>query len=237
MQPNPLTPFPEKEGGTREPSSVLSPSPPGGGVGEGSSAEPNPPTPFPEKEGGEKPKPLPRNIVREQKVQPNKVARAKELRREMTPEERIVWECVRGNWLGFHFRRQQVIGGYIADFYCHAAGLVVELDGAVHDNQQEEDAHRTAVFEVMGIEVVRFRNSEVTRNLAGVSEQIARRCRERVEKKPNPPAPFPGKEGGEREPVSSLRPSLLRGGAASEASGEGLEPKKEAEERGEAFRP
>jgi len=74
-----------------------------------------------------------KNIVTEQKVSKEKLQRAKELRREMTPAEKILWEELRANKLGVHFRRQQVIAGFIVDFYCHRAGLVVEVDGDIHD--------------------------------------------------------------------------------------------------------
>ena len=59
-----------------------------------------------------------------------------------TPAEKTqsVWQELRENKLGVHFRRQQVIAGFIVDFYCHKAGLVVEVDGDIHDLQQEEDA-------------------------------------------------------------------------------------------------
>ena len=50
----------------------------------------------------------------------------------MTPEEKILWGCLRGNKLnGLHFRRQQVIAGYIVDFYCHSVRLVIEIDGKI----------------------------------------------------------------------------------------------------------
>lgn len=82
----------------------------------------------------------PKNIVIGQKVDPEKAARAKELRREMTAAEKILWGYLRANRLdGFHFRRQQVIAGFIVDFYCHPAGLAIELDGPVHANQVEYD--------------------------------------------------------------------------------------------------
>ena len=68
-----------------------------------------------------------KNIVTGQKVNRSKVQYAKELRRNMTEEEKILWRHLRANRLhGFHFRRQQIIGKFIVDFYCHAAGLVVE---------------------------------------------------------------------------------------------------------------
>src|SRR4051812_33525571 len=98
---------------------------------------PNPPAPFPKREGGAEPKPVP-NIVRGQWVEDEKLARAKELRREMTPAERLLWSHLRRNQLnGLHFRRQQVIEGFITDFYCHSAALVVEVDGRIHEEQVE----------------------------------------------------------------------------------------------------
>ncbi|GMV34705.1 MAG: hypothetical protein AMXMBFR60_25340 [Chloroflexota bacterium] len=60
-----------------------------------------------------------KNIVTNQKVTAQKLQRAKELRRDMTPAEKILWEELRANKLGVHFRRQQVIQGFIVDFYCH----------------------------------------------------------------------------------------------------------------------
>jgi very-short-patch-repair endonuclease len=76
------------------------------------------------------------------------------------------------NKLGVHFRRQQVIAGFIVDFYCHKAGLVVEVDGDVHDLQQEEDARREKVLSEMGLRVVRFRNNEVVKDLSAVVGEI-----------------------------------------------------------------
>jgi very-short-patch-repair endonuclease len=70
-----------------------------------------------------------KNIVTDQIVTKAKLERAKELRREMTPAEKLLWQEVRANKLGVRFRRQQVIQGFIVDFYCHQAGLVVEVDG------------------------------------------------------------------------------------------------------------
>ena len=69
-----------------------------------------------------------KNIIPGQKVTKEKLERAKELRREMTPAEKILWHELRANKLGVHFRRQQVIQGFIVDFYCHKAQLVVEVD-------------------------------------------------------------------------------------------------------------
>ena len=76
-------------------------------------------------------------IIPGQRVTKEKLQRAKELRRDMTPAEKILWQELRGNKLGIHFRRQQIIAGFIVDFYCHKAALVVEVDGDVHDLQKE----------------------------------------------------------------------------------------------------
>jgi very-short-patch-repair endonuclease len=80
-----------------------------------------------------------------------KLHRAKELRRDMTPVERILWSEVRANKLGVHFRRQQVIAGFIVDFYCHKAALVVELDGDIHVLQQDEDTRREKALRKLGL--------------------------------------------------------------------------------------
>jgi very-short-patch-repair endonuclease len=113
-----------------------------------------------------------RNIVTEQKVTNEKLQRAKELRRNMTPAEKILWEELRANKLGVHFRRQQVIQGFIVDFYCHKAGLVVEVDGDIHDLQKEEDERREKVLRELGLRIVRFRNDEVLKTLHIVIKEI-----------------------------------------------------------------
>ena len=113
-----------------------------------------------------------KNIVTGQKVTKAKLERAKELRREMTPAEKILWQEVRAKKLGVRFRRQQVIQGFIVDFYCHRAGLVVEVDGDVHDLQKEEDERREKVLRELGLRVVRFRNDEVVSELSTVVRKI-----------------------------------------------------------------
>ena len=113
-----------------------------------------------------------KNIIPGQKVTKEKLQRAKELRRDMTPAEKILWQELRANKLGLHFRRQQIIEGFIVDFYCHKAGLVVEVDGDIHDLQREEDARREKVLFELGLRVIRFRNDEVARDLSGVVKRI-----------------------------------------------------------------
>ena len=113
-----------------------------------------------------------KNIVTEQRVTKAKLERAKELRREMTPAEKLLWQEIRANKLGVRFRRQQVIQGFIVDFYCHQAGLVIEVDGDIHDLQKEEDERREKVLSALGLRVVRFRNDEIVKNPSAVVWKI-----------------------------------------------------------------
>jgi very-short-patch-repair endonuclease len=92
----------------------------------------------------------------------------------MTPAEKLLWQELRANKLGVHFRRQQVISGFIVDFYCHKADLVVEVDGDIHDLQKEEDARREKVLGELGLRMIRFRNDDVLKNLSTVLENITR---------------------------------------------------------------
>lgn len=102
-----------------------------------------------------------KNIISGLRVTKEKIERAKQLRHEMTPAEKILWEELRANKLGAHFRRQQVIAGFIVDFYCHKFALVVEIDGEIHDFQQEEDTRREQALREMGMKVIRFKNEEL----------------------------------------------------------------------------
>ncbi len=114
-----------------------------------------------------------RGIITGQKVSSAKAERAKQLRRRMTRAEQLLWQALRRSSLeGLHFRRQQVIAGFIVDFYCHEAGLVVELDGSIHEEQLENDAERDTVISGMGLRVLRISNAEVVSDLAGVVRKI-----------------------------------------------------------------
>jgi very-short-patch-repair endonuclease len=87
---------------------------------------------------------------------------AKDLRQNLTEEERFVWSRLRSRrFAGFKFRRQVVLGSYIVDFVCHAAKLIVELDGGQHTLQRKYDADRTNWLEQAGYRVFRCWNFEV----------------------------------------------------------------------------
>lgn len=122
---------------------------------------------------------MPKHIVIGQKVAPVKRQRAKELRGSLTQAEKILWQSLRTNKLdGFHFRRQQIIDGFIVDFYCDEASLVIELDGGIHDQQVEYDAERDAVLSARDLKVLRFKNEEIEQNLPQVLNQIREACRQ-----------------------------------------------------------
>jgi very-short-patch-repair endonuclease len=98
---------------------------------------------------------------------------AKELRARMTDAERLLWSVLRRDQMGgLSFRRQHPIGPFVLDFYCPAIKLCIELDGPIHDQQQELDQARTEALETLGIRVIRFRNEEVMDNLPGAVEEI-----------------------------------------------------------------
>ncbi len=112
-------------------------------------------------------------IVAGQHVDGAKVERAREMRRAPTAEERLLWERLRRNALGgLHFRRQQIIDGFVADFYCHAAGLVVEVDGPIHAEHPSYDNERDAVLKARGLGVLRFSIDEIRSDLRSVLARI-----------------------------------------------------------------
>jgi very-short-patch-repair endonuclease len=101
-------------------------------------------------------------------------ARARTLRQNMTEGERRVWEILRSQQIkGYRFRRQVPIGRYIADFVCHEARLIVEIDGGQHDRSAPREAERGGFLQNEGYRILRFWNNEVLANLDGVHETIA----------------------------------------------------------------
>jgi len=127
---------------------------------------------------------------------------ARTLRRNSTEAERLLWAALRGHRLnGASFRRQVPIENYIADFVCHAALLVIELDGGQHfsDQAERKDASRSAVIEAKRFQVLRFGNHDVMTNRDGVLETIAAAVAERA-----PSLPLPHKGGGNGEVGASI---------------------------------
>lgn len=113
------------------------------------------------------------------RVHPAILERARELRREMTPQERKLWQRLRRKQLyGIRFRRQHPIDRFILDFFCYEHKLAIEIDGHSHyqPDQQAYDQARTEWLAGDGIRVIRFTNRDVNSNVEGVLEAIARAC-------------------------------------------------------------
>ncbi len=105
--------------------------------------------------------------------QPEKQEIARQMRRVMTPAEALLWSKLRNNQLdGLHFRRQQVVDGFIADFYCRAARLVIECDGAVHLSQLDYDQERDRILSAHNLRILRFSNTRIQNELSNVLAEI-----------------------------------------------------------------
>ena len=110
---------------------------------------------------------------------------ARLLRENMTCSENLLWERLKGKQIcGLRFRRQHPIDIFIADFYCHEARLVVEIDGEVHNQQKDYDIGRTAEMGKYDILVIRFTNNEVIKEIEEVISKIEEIVRERIKSPP-----------------------------------------------------
>ncbi len=124
---------------------------------------------------------------------------ARALRKNSTDAERLLWAALRDHRLNSaSFRRQVPIKNFIADFVCHAAKLVIELDGGQHfsDQAEQADAARSTVIEAQGFKVLRFSNHDVMTNRDGVLETIASAIAERA---PTPTLPRARERGEEKQ--------------------------------------
>ena len=97
---------------------------------------------------------------------------ARHLRHEPTPTEAILWEKLRRKQLGAKFRRQVPIGPFVVDFLCVTARLVVEVDGPIHDSQQQADQERQTLLETLGLRFIRVTTDDVEHWLSAVVEKI-----------------------------------------------------------------
>jgi len=113
---------------------------------------------------------------------------SQQLRNSMTDAEQLLWSRLRMKQLdGLMFTRQKPLGEYIADFYCHQAKLIIEVDGSQHssDDSIEYDRIRDDYLESMGLTVLRFTNSDVMDNIEGVVEVIENRLNNLIISKVN----------------------------------------------------
>ncbi len=101
------------------------------------------------------------------------VKRAQELRVNMTPTEKLLWDRIKEKQIeGYKFRRQHPVYRYILDFYCAEKNFAIEIDGGVHDDSKEYDKYRDQLLESLGIKTLRIKDDEVIRNIDTVIEQI-----------------------------------------------------------------
>ena len=160
MRPHPPTPSPQGEG---EPDLASS-------QGEG---EPDLAASSPWGEGGWEGEGISKLAGQLRQISKALLQRARELRQNQTPAEQILWECLRDRRLcDAKFRRQHNLGQYIADFYCRAAQLVIELDGEIHQTQQVRDGDRDQWMQTNGFTVLRFSNDDIFVNLEQVLSAI-----------------------------------------------------------------
>src|SRR5207245_5291981 len=108
---------------------------------------------------------------------------ARQLRRDLTPAEKILWKYLRDRrFVNLKFRRQYPIGEYILDFFCPRFGVVVEIDGETHLGRAQADQTRDRWLEALGCKVLRIWNTDVYEDLDTVQEAIWQTCNERQQK-------------------------------------------------------
>ncbi len=114
-----------------------------------------------------------KNVIINSSASQEKKELAKQFRKNMTPAETLFWKKVKGNKLaGLHFRRQQVIIGFIADFYCHKYRLIIEIDGPIHQKRKSQDEERDRNLNENGFHILRVSNEEVEKNWENVKHLI-----------------------------------------------------------------
>jgi very-short-patch-repair endonuclease len=94
----------------------------------------------------------------------------------MSPPEVKLWSLLRRSPSGIRFRRQHPVGPYVADFYCPAAKLVIEIDGAIHDFTVERDERRDEYMRGLGLTVLRIPAREVMRDTNSVADGVVQLC-------------------------------------------------------------
>ena len=145
-----------------------------------------------------------------------KTSRARQLRKNFTDAEQILWRTVRSRQLGGHkFRRQQPVGRYMVDFVCLEASLVIEVDGGQHAEirQAAYDDERTAWLRQQGFQVLRFWDHEVLRQLEGVKKAISKALRcARFSLVKSLSSPSTGENRGEGERIIPLILTFSRKG-------------------------
>jgi len=105
--------------------------------------------------------------------------RRSELRKHMTLSEVLIWKMIKNEQMGVKFRRQYNIGSYIVDFYCHELKLIIEIDGSIHenDNNYKQDIFRQKNLENQGYKIIRLTNNQVKNNPDGIYYYLLERIK------------------------------------------------------------
>jgi very-short-patch-repair endonuclease len=131
-------------------------------------------------------------------------SRARQLRRNPTDVERLLWRRLRFCQVdGYKFRRQQPLGNYIVDFMCLQRRLIIEVDGGQHAHEVNNDAERDAWLQAQGFIILRFWNNDVLKNIEGVMEMIVKSLQSTPYLNPSP-------QGGRRKMRSTNHPRQVR---------------------------
>jgi very-short-patch-repair endonuclease len=97
---------------------------------------------------------------------------ARELRKNSTLSEVLLWLKIKGKVMGVEFHRQVPIDNFIVDFYCHELMLAIEIDGNSHDDKQDYDQNRQLILENLGVKFIRFRDIDVKQRMGWVLEEL-----------------------------------------------------------------
>ncbi|MET2986210.1 endonuclease domain-containing protein [Aureibaculum conchae] len=106
---------------------------------------------------------------------------ARQLRKNSTLPEVLLWQKIKKKSLGVQFHRQVPMLNYIVDFYCHEIGLVIEIDGKSHDFNFLNDADRQGKIEAYGVQFLRFSNDDILNNMFSVSLILEKKVNELLE--------------------------------------------------------
>lgn len=126
---------------------------------------------------------------------------ARELRKNPTKTEEVLWSRLRNNQLGVRFRRQHPVFKYVVDFYCHSHKLAVEVDGTIHNvnSIKENDLVRSEDLKSCGLKVLRFTNSQVTNDIenviASILKELTTQPKSAVTRSPRKPIHLPPSGG------------------------------------------
>jgi very-short-patch-repair endonuclease len=114
------------------------------------------------------------------------------LRNKSVVSERLLWQKIRKKQIDYKFRRQVSVDKYIVDFYCPQLKLVIEVDGAHHETEEEvaKDKERQFYLESLGLIVKRYLNKDIKENLSGVLVDLSDLCK-KLSSKSTPPCPSP----------------------------------------------